>query len=95
MADGWALGCLAHFCVAGKPLFFGDKEEVLEQLRERSAAAESRVHFEEAEQSLAELRDYEDLAARDFVDQLTLPGEQYDACCSIVKLEIICFVVSG
>jgi serine/threonine protein kinase len=27
-ADAWALGCVAHFCLQGRPLYFGDKEEV-------------------------------------------------------------------
>lgn len=31
LADAWALGCVAYFCSAGKPLFFGSAENVSER----------------------------------------------------------------
>jgi serine/threonine protein kinase len=30
-ADAWALGCLAWFCLTGRPLFYGSRDEVLTQ----------------------------------------------------------------
>jgi len=32
-ADAWALGCLAWFCLTGRPLFFGSRDEVLTQMQ--------------------------------------------------------------
>lgn len=31
-ADAWSLGCLAHFLLHGRPLFYGDRDEVLRQI---------------------------------------------------------------
>lgn len=33
-SDAWSLGCLAHFLSHGRPLFCGDREEVLRQIFE-------------------------------------------------------------
>ena len=30
-SDAWALGCVAAFCLGGRPLFYGSKESVREQ----------------------------------------------------------------
>lgn len=27
-ADAWALGCVAYFCLHGRPKFFGDNDQV-------------------------------------------------------------------
>ena len=32
-ADAWALGCVAYFCLHGRPKFFGDNEQVGEAVK--------------------------------------------------------------
>lgn len=34
LTDAWSLGCVAVFCLQGKPKYFGNKEEVLQQVME-------------------------------------------------------------
>eukprot|EP01034_Spumella_vulgaris_P029535 gene29535-36601_t len=83
-SDAWALGCVTRFCLHGRPLYFGDKEEVLEQIRLNSdsllATADHKVHFLDEEEtktaSEGDLKNDEaqrdqDAAAKDFVDGLT------------------------
>lgn len=33
LSDSWALGCLTLFCLEGRPRFFGDIDEVINQIR--------------------------------------------------------------
>ena len=44
-SDAWALGCLAYFCLVGRPLFFGDREQVLDQLEQQLGASSSGAGF--------------------------------------------------
>ena len=36
-ADAWSLGCLTFFCIFGRPLHWGDRDEVLRQIYEPSS----------------------------------------------------------
>jgi len=38
-ADAWALGCVAYFCLLGRPLFFGSSQEVLAQMAAEAGAS--------------------------------------------------------
>ena len=47
LVDAWALGCLMSFCLNGKPLFFGDSEEVLAQMEAIVAPQTRAVRFDQ------------------------------------------------
>lgn len=43
--DSWGLGCLTYFCLHGRPLYYGSRDEVLAQMAQEGAARQAQVHF--------------------------------------------------
>ena len=44
-ADAWGLGCLTHFCLCGRPLYYGSRDEVLAQMAQEGTGRQAQVHF--------------------------------------------------
>lgn len=77
LADAWAVGCVASFCLEGKPLFFGEKEDVLDQIKEhRQTQKQHHVHFQGSAaegrdvSAFTELLQFETRCSQDFIDGL-------------------------
>lgn len=71
--DTWALGCVTSFCTVGRPPFYGDREQVVRQIKSRFGLCDSnaggRVTFDSKEDD--ETYDDDDLARlHDFISSL-------------------------
>ena len=65
-------------------MFFGDKEEVLDQISLRSEQHKAKVHFAFLDEKLkCEIIAYEDAASLEFVSALVHIGELSNTCASL------------
>lgn len=80
LRDSWALGCVAHFCLEGRPRYFGSTDEVLQQIKfeteienaDGSKGSTHLVHFADSGEDTDDARTLvlENLAYHNFISGL-------------------------
>jgi serine/threonine protein kinase len=82
MVDSWALGCVLYFCYHGKPPFYGETAQVLEQMelffqqqlsstKTPFASSSAHVHFQEdangSQMEFSTLKEVENQSCEDLI----------------------------
>lgn len=68
--DSWALGCVLYFCLHGKPLFYGELDQLTEQWGTFANTAAGRVHFDVPDTVQDDLTARQQAAAETLLAQL-------------------------